>query len=159
MFAAVKRGVWILVVLATACSGKIIITETEIKPDVFYHGLSPRPYTGKCIVVFSDTRLVKEEFTYKRGILQGKATAWYKNGHLRRRGSYHQGQISGTWEFWDEQGHKTMEATYRNDVLNGPFVSLYENGMIREKGHYADNRRTGDWERYTETGQRIANGQ
>jgi antitoxin component YwqK of YwqJK toxin-antitoxin module len=150
-----KRSLIILILVATACSGKVTITEAEIKSDIFYADRSTQPFTGKCIVVFSDTGLVKEEFTYKKGILHGKATAWYKNGQIRRRGSYHMGQISGNWEFWDEKGRKTIEACYKNDVLNGSYMSLYANGKIREKGQFKDNKRTGQWVYYNEKGQPV----
>lgn len=141
--------------VATACSGKVTITEAEIKSDIFYTDGSTKPFTGKCMVVFSGTSQIKEEFTYKNGILHGKATTWYKNGQIRRRGSYNMGQISGKWEFWDEKGHKTVEACYKNDSLNGIYVSLYANGKIREKGQFEDNKRTGKWLYYNESGQPL----
>jgi antitoxin component YwqK of YwqJK toxin-antitoxin module len=141
--------------VTVACSGKVTITEAEIKSDIFYTDRNSRPFTGKCIVVFSDTSLIKDEFTYKHGILHGKATAWYKNGQMRRSGSYYKGLISGKWEFWDEKGNKTVEANYKDDVLNGSFVLLYSNGKIREKGQFADNKRTGQWSYYNEGGQPI----
>jgi antitoxin component YwqK of YwqJK toxin-antitoxin module len=149
------RRLIILLVVATACSGKVIITEAEIKSDVFYTERSTKPFTGKCVVLFSDTLMVKEEFTYKNGILHGKALAWYQNGQIRRQGSYNMGQISGKWEFWDENGNKTVEAFYKNDMLDGSYISLYSNGRIKEKGWFESNKRTGQWYYYNEMGQVI----
>jgi len=140
--------------VTVACSSKVTITEADIKSDIFYADKGTRPFTGKCRIVFSDTCLIKEEFTYKQGILHGKATAWYKNGQIRRRGSYSYGQISGRWEFWDENGKKTVEANYKNDALDGSYI-IYANGRIREKGQFTDNRRTGKWFYYDEKGRRI----
>jgi uncharacterized protein len=150
-----KRRLIILILIAASCSGKVTITESEIKSDIFYAGMSAKPFTGKCIVVYSDANLKKEEFNYKQGILNGKATSWYKNGQIRRRGYYKMGLISGKWEFWDEKGYKTVEANYENDELNGSYVSLYANGKIREKGQFEDNRRTGKWLYYNEVGQIV----
>ncbi len=150
-----KWRLFILMLVATACAGKVTITEAEIKSDIFYTERCTKPFTGRCIVVFSDTSLVREEFTYKSGILNGKATAWYKNGQIRRRGSYTMGMISGKWEFWDEQGHKTVEANYKDDMLDGMYVSLYSSGRIREKGRFENNKRTGEWLYYDEVGQPI----
>lgn len=151
-----KKGLFILMFVATACAGKVTITEAEIKSDIFYTERSTRPFTGRCIVVFCDTSLVKEEFTYKNGILNGKATAWYKNGQIRRRGCYDMGMISGKWEFWDEQGHKTVEANYKDDMLDGLYVSLHISGKIREKGRFENNRRAGEWLYYNEAGQPVS---
>jgi antitoxin component YwqK of YwqJK toxin-antitoxin module len=149
---------WLLFILMLgtfACSGKVTINEDEIQTDIFYAEGSHRPFTGKCRIVFSGTRIVKEEFAYKHGILHGEATAWYKNGQLRRKGSYSNGRISGKWEFWDIHGNKTVEAHYENDALNGTYILLYSNGKIREKGQFADNRRTGQWFYYNENGQPV----
>ncbi len=105
--------------------------------------------------VYNNTNIVKEQFTFKKGVLHGEAIAWYKNGKLRRKGSYCKGQISGKWEFWDEQGKKIIEAHYKEDILNGTYVALYANGRIKEKGEFADNRQTGKWAYYSENGQLI----
>lgn len=150
-----KRGLYILVILIAGCSGKMTITEADIKSDILYTDGHDRPFTGKCIVVFGGTDLVKEEFTYKRGVLHGKATARYRNGQIRRQGSYCRGQISGKWEFWDEKGNKTLEANYEKDVLNGLYISLYSNGKIKEKGLFANNKRTGEWQYFNEEGQPV----
>ena len=153
-----RRGLLILTIVATACSGKITITESDIKPDVFYAEGSLRPFSGKCNVVFSNAGPLKEEFTYKHGLLHGRATAWHENGQLRRRGYYSKGQITGKWEFWDEKGHKTVEAHYNHDELNGAYISYYSNGQIREKGQFTGNRRTGEWLYYNEIGQPVSAG-
>jgi len=138
-----------------ACTGKVTITEADIKPDMFYAEGSSTPFTGRCLVIFTETGVVKDEFTYKRGVLHGKATSWYKNGNKRRQGFYKKGQISGKWIFWDEKGNKTMEANYENDSLNGLFISLYANGTIREQGSYANNRRVGKWQHFNANGQPV----
>jgi antitoxin component YwqK of YwqJK toxin-antitoxin module len=150
-----KWSLFLLMWVAFACSGNVTITEDEIRPDIFYTDKSSRPFTGKCRVVFNNASQVKEEFTYKQGILHGPTTSWYKNGQVRRKGYYLHGMISGKWEFWDEQGKKTVEACYENDALNGSYVVLYSNGRIREKGQFADNRRTGQWFYYNENGQPV----
>jgi|SRR3990172_9816563 len=119
MFFAMKRVIFILSLGAVACSGKVTITEAEIKPDIFYTSEAYRPFSGRCIIVFSKTGRIKDQFTYKNGKLSGEAFTYYKNGQLRRKGYYLDGKLSGKWEFWDEKGNKIMEASYQNDVLNG----------------------------------------
>ncbi len=150
-----KWFIYILVLLTTACSGKITVSEDEIGADVFYVKDSYKPFTGKCIVVYRGTDLVKEEFTFRNGVLHGQALTWYKNGQLRRKGCYQKGQISGKWEFFNEQGQKTLEANYRQDNLNGIYISLYHNGKIKEKGRYEKNKKIGQWDYFAENGQLI----
>jgi antitoxin component YwqK of YwqJK toxin-antitoxin module len=150
-----KWYLYILIFVAVACNSKATITEDEIGSDIFYAKGSYRPYTGKCIVVFNNTSLVKEKFTFKNGVLQGEAMAWYINGQIRRRGHYNRGQISGKWEFWDENGNLTMEANYEDNILNGSYIALYTSGKVKEKGQFSANRRTGKWTLYSEDGQLI----
>lgn len=107
----------ILLLTTFACSNKIIITEEEINPDIFYMDGSYGPYTGKCSVVARKGGLVLEEFTYKEGRLHGKAQIWYCNGKMKRKGSFQNGKLSGKWEYWDQKGNKLCETTYREDKL------------------------------------------
>ena len=155
MFTAMKRLFFILSFGAVACSGEVTIKESEIKPDLFYADGACQPFTGKCMVTFNDTSLVKDRFTYKKGILSGEASTYYKNGQLRRRGNYLHGKFSGKWEFWDEKGNKTMEANYLNDSLNGAFIVLYTNGKVKESGQFSGNVKIGRWTKYDEKGDLV----
>jgi antitoxin component YwqK of YwqJK toxin-antitoxin module len=153
-FTAMKWYYYIVFILALACSrNSVVVSEDDIGADVFYVKDTYRPFTGSCIVVYNDTEKVKEQFTFKNGVLNGEASAWYQNGQIRRKGYYSKGQIHGKWTFWDEQGHKIVEANYKQDSLNGTYLSLYANGRIKEKGHFARNKRTGKWVYYDERGQ------
>jgi len=127
-FGTMKWVLLILTVLFVSCTRKVIITEAGLKPDIFYKEGDYRPFTGKCLVLFSDKSLVKDEFTYRHGRLHGVAISWYRNGRIRRKGYYEQGMISGNWEFWDASGNKIMEAAYLNDHM-----TLYYPAMHKSK--------------------------
>jgi len=147
---------YIVILIAFSCgSDPIIVTEDQLSADVFYIKDSYRPYTGKCKVVYNNSSVVKEQFTFRKGILDGEAIAWYKNGNLRRKGCYSKGHISGKWIFWDMEGHKTVEANYKLNALHGVYISLYANGKTKEKGHFIDNKQTGKWLYYDESGQLV----
>jgi antitoxin component YwqK of YwqJK toxin-antitoxin module len=146
---------YILMLMTLACNSKVTITEDEVGADILYTPDTFKPFTGECIVVYNNTSLVKEQFSFKRGFLHGKALTWYNNGQIHRSGYYHKGQISGRWEFWDEQGHKTIEACYNRNVLNGSYMALYANGKLKEKGQFLANKRTGKWTYYSEDGQLL----
>ena len=139
-----------------ACNEEqLTVTEDAVGADILYSKDSYKPYTGKCIVLYNKSDKVKEEFRFKKGLLDGESSAWYKNGQIRRKGYYNKGQISGKWTFWDEQGNKTLEAHYRHDTLNGTYIALYANGNIKEKGQYSANKQSGKWTRYDEDGKVI----
>jgi uncharacterized protein len=150
-----KWFLFVLTILIASCSSKVTVTEDEIGSDVFYCKGSYRPYTGKCTVLFNNSTAVKEEFTFKNGILNGKAITWYKNGKIRQQGCYQDGLISGNWEFWDSNGNKILNAHYTQNFLDGPYTSLFPNGKIREKGQFSANKRTGAWVFYTMDGQIV----
>jgi antitoxin component YwqK of YwqJK toxin-antitoxin module len=142
----------ILILLSFACRSNITVTEDEIGADIFYEKDSYKPFSGKCTVLYNNTQIVKTQFTFRNGRLNGETITWYKNGQIRRKGNYCKGMISGRWIFFDEQGNRTIEANYKKDDLNGTYVALYTNGKVKEKGTFSRNKRTGKWVYYTENG-------
>jgi antitoxin component YwqK of YwqJK toxin-antitoxin module len=133
------------------------LTDEEVKPDVFYTAEGHKPYTGKCKVYYFNSDQVKDEFSFRRGRLNGASYSWYRNGNLRWKGSYRNGVQSGTWQKWDEEGILILEVNYVNDTLEGSYISRYPDGSVMEKGVYASNRRVGEWIRSQESVIRISN--
>ncbi|MBN2481507.1 MAG: toxin-antitoxin system YwqK family antitoxin [Bacteroidales bacterium] len=136
-----------------SCAKEIVITENDIKPDIFYTPQGLKPFSGVCKIYYTHTDLVKEEFRFKNGRLHGASYSYYPNGNLVWKGSYQNGMMSGKWQKWDDDGNLIVEVHYINDVLDGPYLTMYPNGDIREKGKYSANRRVGAWIRMDETGQ------
>lgn len=146
----------LFVLLSFSCKSRITVTEEDIGADMLYEKESYKPYSGICIVTYNHTDLVKEQFTFKNGVLHGESLSWYKNGKLRRKGYYHKGQISGKWTFFDEDGNQTIEANYKQDILHGSYISLYSNGRIKEKGQFDGNKPKGKWVMYDQNGHLIS---
>lgn len=151
-----KFCLFIVVILSICCSREsVTVSEDDLTGDILYIKGSYRPFSGRCKVLYNNSSIIKEQFTFRNGILNGESIAWYRNGNLRRKGCYTNGHISGKWIFWDEEGHKTVEANYKFDSLDGFYVSLYPNGTIKEKGHFDSNRQTGKWLYYDENGRLL----
>ncbi|MBN2611759.1 MAG: toxin-antitoxin system YwqK family antitoxin [Bacteroidales bacterium] len=153
------RFIYVLMVIIAAglssCSEEIIIKEEQLDEDLLYVEDKLSLYTGKCRVVYSDTDLTKEILSFRKGKLQGDAVYFYKNGKLKWKGTYKNGFISGTWEYWNENGEKLYEVNYHNDTLEGVFKSWYPNGLLKEQGSYENNRKKGEWIVYNESGSII----
>lgn len=151
-----KYSIILIVILSTAissCTKKtVILTEDTLPDDVFYQTDNIRPFTGKCIVYYDGTEIIKEELNFKKGILNGERNSYYKNGQIRRSGAYHKGDYNGKWTSYDSKGNKVYEVEYQNDTLIGRFVSWYNTGIIRETGTYRDNSKTGEWVVFDESG-------
>jgi antitoxin component YwqK of YwqJK toxin-antitoxin module len=142
----------ILILLSIACRSNTTVTEDEISADIFYAKGSYKPFSGKCTVLYNNTNIVKTQFTFRDGLLNGEAITWYKNGQIRRKGNYSKGLISGRWTFFDERGNKIIEANYKNDSLNGSYTVLFSNGKVKEKGEFYRNKQAGKWVYYNEKG-------
>ncbi len=142
----------ILLLGLCSCSKEIIITESEIGDDLLYIKNDISPYSGKCKVVYTNSEITKEILNFSKGRLDGEAYYYYQNGKLKWRGNYKDGFISGTWEFWNENGEKVYEVDYLNDSLDGEFKSWYPSGNLKEQGNYLKNKKTGEWITYNESG-------
>lgn len=138
-----------------SCKNKIVITEDELKPDVFYAEQGLKPYSGKCIIYYTHTDLIKEEFRFKKGRLHGESYSYYRNGNIMWKGSYRDGLMSGKWQKWDDTGNLIMEYHYVKDSLDGPYITMYPNGKVKEKGSYSMNKRIGLWVQVNEEEQRV----
>jgi antitoxin component YwqK of YwqJK toxin-antitoxin module len=119
-----KGLIGLLLITTFACSGKIIVNEAEISPDVFYVDGHYGPFTGKCSVVARTGSQVLEEFTYTKGRLNGEALIWYSNGKMKRKGSFSNGKLSGKWEYWDQNSNLLSETIYHdNEVVSIKYPS------------------------------------
>ncbi len=142
-----------LCIFMLACSeNEIILTENDLPEDMFYLKDDIRPFSGTCIIYYHGTKLIKERMHFKNGILEGLHTSYYKNGQIKRTGTYLQGNLHGTWTSFDLEGNKIYEVTYENDTLIGSFYSWYNTGVLKEKGCFLKNRRNGEWVQYDEAG-------
>lgn len=150
---------WIILLFAAglfSCSEEIVITEAEISSDLFYTPDNLSPFSGRCKIVYSNTGLVKEVLTYRKGRLNGDANYYYMNGNLKWKGLYKDGFISGKWKYWDEEGILVYIVNYEDDSLDGKFVSYYPDGGIKEQGQYLNDSRIGEWIIYSEKGQVLS---
>ena len=139
--------------LIISCSHRnIILTEDNIPEDIFYLDNQIKPYTGKCEVYYNNTDILKEVMHFKDGILSGWQISYYRNGQIKRTGSYVNGNLNGKWTGYDMQGKKMFEVIYTKDTLDGQYISWYSSGVIKEKGIYKCNKRIGEWLSYDESG-------
>lgn len=151
-----KYSVILFFLLYVACTKEIIITEEELKQDLLYMKNDVKPFSGTCNIFYSDTSLLKEQFSFKDGALDGLSCSYYKFGNLKWRGEYKEGKMSGKWEFWDKDGNKSCEIYFKDGIYDGSYISLHVNGQPKETGQYADNKRSGTWTVYNERGNVIS---
>jgi antitoxin component YwqK of YwqJK toxin-antitoxin module len=150
------KNIFYLILLFTglcSCSQSIVVlNEKQLPEEIFYLPDQIRPYTGKCLIYYSGTNIIKEEMTFKDGILDGPMVSYYKDGSIKRKGEYRNSQFHGKWEYWCIEKKKIYEVNYSNDMLCGEYISWYSSGTLCEKGKYSKNRRTGSWIEYDQAG-------
>jgi antitoxin component YwqK of YwqJK toxin-antitoxin module len=150
-----KNLVYTLILIAGLCScshSRIVITDSELPEEVFYLNDQIKPFTGVCQIYYTGTKIIKEEMSYEKGILDGAFLSYYPDGSLKRKGTFVNGQMHGKWESWYKNGMKRYIANYSNDELSGEYLEWFENGVVKEKGLFAENIRAGEWTTYDEAG-------
>jgi antitoxin component YwqK of YwqJK toxin-antitoxin module len=150
-----KKLIFSLIVilgLSSCTKSLVVVNENDLPEDIFYLPDQIRPYTGQCVIYYKGTEVVKEQLTFKKGILDGTLVSYYPNGELKIKGEYKQGRLYGKWESWYEGGKKKYEVNYVNDTLSGNYMQWYNTGVLKEKGLYAENSRSGAWVEYDEAG-------
>lgn len=107
-----------IALLLTSCKENVIvITENDIPDDILYEQDNIKPYSGVCYIYFSGTEKIKEEFTYKSGILDGVRRSYYSNGQVKMEGAYQKGNMHGSWKKYTEGGELIFDVCYKEDNL------------------------------------------
>lgn len=117
-----KRILYIFIafpLLNFSCSNRsVVVSEDEIPDGRFYLHSELKPFTGKCLVYYSDQKTIKEEMEFKNGILNGRHISYYKNGQVKRCGEYLNGVLNGTWTVYDRNGKRTLKLEYANGSIS-----------------------------------------
>lgn len=77
--------------------------EGEAMDGIFYNRGEQNPFTGTMIAAFRNGNPCSKR-TFVRGMLEGDATDWYENGHIRCEGQYEEGRYAGQWIFYQRDG-------------------------------------------------------
>lgn len=137
-----REGVWKeyhengkLAVEATYKAGKSNGTTTEYDTE-------GRKINEK---VYKNDVLTKDTWYNTKGnvlgsydITKGKVnvTEFYPGGATRARGDYYNGDKTGEWTFYDENGWKNMVINYYGGVYDGAFKMYHPNGKVAAETKY-----------------------
>jgi antitoxin component YwqK of YwqJK toxin-antitoxin module len=130
-------------------SGKLYF-QTPVKsldPDIFSDGE---------IRYFSENGDKLKTVNYLNGMLNGMAEEYFPDGKLKKQGLYTDGQKSGIWKQWEQDG-KYGIGSFENDVPEGKWTFYYADGAIKSVGKFKDGIQSGVWTEYSATGD-IAEG-
>jgi len=122
------------------------------------------------------TKAGVEQFSYRKGEINGEYRSWYPGGQLRETGAYFGKKKAGQWTYFSETGVKLEEVQYSESLkdgisvkyfangkvaeqrnytmgkLNGKFTAFHENGAKAEQGEYKDGNKVGHWSSWNPSG-------
>lgn len=76
----------------------------------------------------------------------GEWTYWYRNGQIRKKGTFTEGTETGSWKYWYDNGVRKKEGNYNDRGERvGPWRYWYKNGLEDEEGTYQNGLPDGHW--------------
>ena len=100
--------------LTAGCSKEIVLTEETLPDEIYCPQDCNKPYTGKCVIYYNNSKTVHYAFYFEDGILNGKFTSFFKNGKIEYLGNYEDGELAGEFIKYDENGAVNLTYTFKN---------------------------------------------
>jgi len=97
-------------------------------------------------------KMPQGKFIYYWIALKKEASTNPYYSYVQLTGSYSNGQKSGTWIKYTDQGAKAELLTYANGKLNGLYQGYTFPGYLYVDGSYQDDKREGEWHVYDKNG-------
>jgi len=82
---------------------------------------------------------------YRQGLFDGPYESYYPGGQSKEKGQYQNDQMTGTWQYFFENGKTKEELTFANGVEEGPAKEFYDNGQLSASGQYKAGMEDGLW--------------
>lgn len=107
-----------------------------------------RPVALRAITCASGTQqFADREGTFCRradGVVHGPYVGFHTNGVKNAEGAYVDGQRSGRWFFFDEQGRKVGQTDFKLDKYDGERIVFAPNGQVQLREQYVAGKREGE---------------
>lgn len=139
-------------------SNKVLILKAHYKDSLLHGKYEEFNYTGtpKLKATYEKGLLSGEQQTYNNqgalirneqykiikqdsvsvSVLHGEFTYYFNNGKTASSGIYNEGQKTGLWIKYRQNGKKESEIFYKNDKRHGSFTNYHSNGNVRNSGSY-----------------------
>ncbi len=107
----------------------------------------------------SSTKKTPTHTTFKPSVLKdtigGVYHEYYKNGNLKLKGVFKNGERHGDWSYFYENGKLWSWGEYQDGKRNGVGSVYYENGVLKMEGNYLNDKRSGLWKFFDKKGKTI----
>jgi antitoxin component YwqK of YwqJK toxin-antitoxin module len=95
---------------------------------------------------------MSSEGYYRNGEKTGKFKSWAENGNQTADWEIVEGKEHGFIQCWYDDGEKKREATLDKGIENGHFKEWYENGKLTCEGDFASGKKMGAWKYFEDNG-------
>ena len=106
-------------------------------------------YEGYGKRIYNDGKYYEGEF--KKGEKDGKGIIYYKNGQIRYKGDFKDGEFEGYGIYVVENGEYYM-GEFKKGLMNGKGILYYKNGQIKYEGDWVDGNSEGYGKNIVESG-------
>ncbi|MBL7888812.1 MAG: hypothetical protein J0L87_01775 [Bacteroidetes bacterium] len=97
-----------------------------------------------------------QEIAKSTEIKDGAVTYYYANGNVMEKGAFLNGEKTGEWIRWSEEGKKIAQAFYKEGKKDGLWIVWDANGTKRYEMNYAMGQKVGKWMMWDEQGNLIS---
>ena len=118
----------------------------DLKNKVSEGNVVNRVYEGLWKYYHRNSKEIMTTENYKKGVLSGKRTVFYKDGKIAEEAVYVDGKRNGTYKKISANGIVLEEATYQNGELHGPSIYKDPDGNVVAKGNYKNDQKWGTWQ-------------
>jgi antitoxin component YwqK of YwqJK toxin-antitoxin module len=84
----------------------------------------------------------QSEYSLKNGKLNGKLISYYSNGNTKKTGTYLNGEESGAFKEYSENGKLEFEYSMRSGEFEGGFKAYFDNGQLKKSGSFINGKKT-----------------
>jgi antitoxin component YwqK of YwqJK toxin-antitoxin module len=91
-------------IIISSCANEVVLTDETLPEEIFYKEGTNKPYTGRCVVYYRNTKNIHYTFTFEKGILNGAFASYFRNGKIEYSGNYNNGELVGNFTKYDENG-------------------------------------------------------
>ena len=98
------------------------------------------------------------EIEMKKGKKHGKFIKRYFNNNVESIAYYKKDLLDGVETYYYKSGQMSMQTHYTMGVKNGPVTTWHPDGVIQESGAFVNDLFDGNWENYDERGLLIGEG-
>jgi antitoxin component YwqK of YwqJK toxin-antitoxin module len=105
---------------------------------------------------FNELGKIKTEGSIKNDKIEGLYTSYYENGKISDQGIYVNGKKNGLFKKYFQSGILQAEVNYKDDLIDGLVRKYFENGNLETEGNFTGDLANGVFKTYDQNGKLLS---